>query len=184
MNKNKNNNKTIRYPKEYYNDEDYDDDKYNTKNKKNIKYNYPKKENTRKKTPNSSHINKYRKLPEIKDKAKKSNSVNKNKKSNFSLEQKKEEENNNINNINLNNQITTNNNKDFFEEYEKNLMINLHDVNMRRSISQMETKHSQSSIIDEENIDINKKKSSTQNKIFLFTNDKGKNPEKISNDIQ
>ena len=184
MNKNKNNNKTIRYPKEYYNDEDYDDDKYNTKNKKNIKYNYPKKENTRKKTPNSSHINKYRKLPEIKDKAKKSNSVNKNKKSNFSLEQKKEEENNNINNINLNNQITTNNNKDFFEEYEKNLMINLHDVNMRRSISQMETKHSQSSIIDEENIDINKKKSSTQNKIFLFTNDKDKNPEKISNNIQ
>ena len=185
MNKHKNNNnKTIRYPKEYYNDEDYDDDKYNTKNKKNIKYNYPKKENTRKKTPNSSHINKYRKLPEIKDKAKKSNSVNKNKKSNFSLEQKKEEENNNINNINLNNQITTNNNKDFFEEYEKNLMINLHDVNMRRSISQMETKHSQSSIIDEENIDINKKKSSTQNKIFLFTNDKDKNPEKISNNIQ
>ena len=123
-------------------------------------------------------------MPEIKDKAKKSNSVNKNKKSNFSLEQKKEEENNNINNINLNNQITTNNNKDFFEEYEKNLMINLHDVNMRRSISQMETKHSQSSIIDEENIDINKKKSSTQNKIFLFTNDKDKNPEKISNNIQ
>ena len=184
MNKNKNNNKTIRYPKEYYNDEDYDDDKYNTKNKKTTKYNYPKKENTRKKTPNSSHINKYRKLPEIKDKAKKSNSVNKNKKSNFSLEQKKEEEDNKINNINLNNQITTNNNKDFFEEYEKNLMINLHDVNMRRSISQMETKHSQSSIIDEENIDINKKKSSTQNKIFLFTNAKGKNPEQISNNIQ
>ena len=185
MNKHKNNNnKTIRYPKEYYNDEDYDDDKYKTKNKKNIKYNYPKKENTRKKTPNSSHINKYRKLPEIKDKAKKSNSVNKNKKSNFSLEQKKEEEYNKINNINLDNQITTNNNKDFFEEYEKNLMINFHDVNMRRSISQMETKHSQSSIIDEENIDINKKKSSTQNKIFLFTNDNDKHPEKISNNIQ
>ena len=62
-------------------------------------------------------------------------------------------------------------------------MINLHDINMRRSISQMETKHSQSSFYDEENFD--KKKSSTQNKIFLFTNDKDKDMEKIiNNNIQ
>ena len=37
------------------------------------------------------------------------------------------------------------------KEYEKNLMINLHERNMRRSTSQMETKQSQSSIYLDDN---------------------------------
>ena len=51
-------------------------------------------------------------------------------------------------------------------------MINLHKENMRRSTSQMETKQSQSSIINEEN---NNKKYNTQTNRFLFVNDKDKN---------
>ena len=60
-------------------------------------------------------------------------------------------------------------------------MVNLHEANMRRSMSQMETKQSQSSLYNDE---INKdNKYKTQTNRFLFINDKEKNKvNKINND--
>ena len=204
---NESNKKVIQYPKEkgkktYYNNrkynypkekEDETDDLYFTLNEnsnkhKNKKIKYPKKDKKRDKTPNSSHINKYKKLPPAQEPKKRWSSINKNKKSNIFISQEKEEKNDNItttenginaNNINNNTDNNTNNkgNNDFFKEYEKNLMINLHDINMRRSTSQMETKQSQSSIYLDDN---ELKKAQTQTKRFLFTNDKDKDKEKIN----
>jgi hypothetical protein len=60
-------------------------------------------------------------------------------------------------------------------------MLNLHEVNMRRSMSQMETKQSQSSLYNDE---INKdNKYKTQANRFVFINDKEKDKfNKINND--
>ena len=60
-------------------------------------------------------------------------------------------------------------------------MINIHEVNMRRSMSQMETKQSQSSLYNDE---INKdNKYKTQANRFVFINDKEKDKfNKINND--
>ena len=200
---NESNKKVIQYPKEkgkktYYNNrkynypkenEDETDDLYFTLNEnsnkhKNKKIKYPKKDKKRDKTPNSSHVNKHKKLPPVQEPKKRWSSINKNKKSIISISQEKEEKNDNIttteNDFNAIVNNTDNNNKsnnDFFKEYEKNLMINLHDINMRRSTSQMETKQSQSSIY----LDGNElKKAQTQTKRFLFTNDKDKDKEKIN----
>ena len=50
-----------------------------------------------------------------------------------------------------------------FKDFENDLMINLHKENMRRSTSQMETKQSQSSIINERKyIDTPKKQHHSQ----------------------
>ena len=201
---NESNKKVIQYPKEkgkktYYNNrkynypkenEDETDDLYFTLNEnsnkhKNKKIKYPKKDKKRDKTPNSSHVNKHKKLPPVQEPKKRWSSINRNKKSNFSISQEKEEKNDNIttkeNDFNaiINNNTDNNNksNNDFFKEYEKNLMINLHDINMRRSSSQMETKQSQSSIYLDDN---ELKKAQTQTKRFLFTNDKDKDKEKIN----
>jgi len=200
---NESNKKVIQYPKEkgkktYYNNrkynypkenEDETDDLYFTLNEnsnkhKNKKIKYPKKDKKRDKTPNSSRVNKYKKLPPAQEPKKRWSSINKNKKSNFSISQEKEEKNDNIttteNDFNAIVSNTDNNNKsnnDFFKEYEKNLMINLHDINMRRSTSQMETKQSQSSVYLDDN---ELKKAQTQTKRFLFTNDKDKDKEKIN----
>ena len=83
--------------------------------------------------------------------------------------------NTNINNITDN----TKTGNDFFKEYEKNLMVNLHERNMRRSTSQMETKQSQSSIYLDDN---EFKKANTQTKRLLFTNVKDKDKEIINED--
>ena len=193
-NKNDSDKKIIRYPKEkgkgsYYNNKKYkypkEDNKDfydgfykdNNENSNEIKKNkiiYPKKGKKRDKTPNSSGINKYKKLPAIKKEKKRWNSINKNKKLNIVLEQEKDEK---TDDININNNTDNNNEKDLFKEYEKNLMINLHERNMRRSTSQMETKQSQSSIYNDDN---DLKKSHTQTKRLLFTNDKEKDKEKIN----
>ena len=181
------NNKTYRYPKETEDETDGLDftfDKH--KNNRNKKIKYPKKEKRRDKTPYSSHINKYKKLPPVQQPKKRWNSINKNKTANISSDQEKEEKNETIhtdNNFIINN-ITdnTNNTKtgnDFFKEYEKNLMVNLHERNMRRSTSQMETKQSQSSIYLDDN---EFKKANTQTKRLLFTNVKDKDKEIINED--
>ena len=169
-----NNKKVIRYPKRYndYDDEDYEEffmlNDNSNKIKKN-KINYPKKE--RKKTPNSSHIERYQKLPGVGVPKKRWNS-NKRKNKINNILKNEEKEANGI--IKTNNNI---NNKDLFKELENDLMINMHDVNMRRSISQMETKQSQNSFYNEESN--NYQKYNTQPKKFFFVNDKNK--EKINN---
>jgi len=61
----------------------------------------------------------------------------------------------------------------------KNLMVNLHERNMRRSTSQMETKQSQSAIYLDDN---EFKKANTQTKRLLFTNVKDKDKEIINED--
>ena len=176
------NNKKYRYPKE--NSDDDEDEFYifneKTNKIKKKKIQYPKKEKERRKTPNSSHIEKYQKLPGVGLPKKRWTSINKKKKSNIHENGENEKEriiNNNINN-DLNNNM---NNKDLFREFEKDLMINLHDINMRRSTSQMETKQSQSSLYNEENSN-NNPKYNTQVKRFLFTNDKNKNKDNINYD--
>ena len=158
-----NNNKKYRYPKNDF-DDDYEDDisdvKKYLKNNKNKKVKYPKNEKERRKTPDSSGFRRHKKLSGAKKKEKRWNSIDKKNEISSDTEKPKKEIGEKINI------------KDLFKDFENDLMINLHKENMRRSTSQMETKQSQSSIINEEN---NNKKYNTQTGRFLFVNDKDKN---------
>ena len=158
-----NNNKKYRYPKNDF-DDDYEDDisdvKKYLKNNKNKKVKYPKNEKERRKTPDSSGFRRHKKLSGAKKKEKRWNSIDKKNEISSDTEKPKKEISEKINI------------KDLFKDFENDLMINLHKENMRRSTSQMETKQSQSSIINEEN---NNKKYNTQTNRFLFVNDKDKN---------
>lgn len=141
-------NKKIKYPK---NDYFIDDDTDSNKIKKNNKIKYPKRE----KTPSASDEKSYKhKLDKIKNNR---NSINRPK----SADKYK----NNKTSININSnekidlQEKTNGNKidtdeetdnekkldknEVYKTYEKNLSTNLHKVNMRRTISNEETKHTQ-----------------------------------------
>ena len=166
-----NNNKKIKYPKDESDDFD-DEEDFSLFNKhlnriKRRKIKIPKEENERNKTPDSSKINRHKKLSGIIDNKKRWNSIDKKEalKSN-KIESPKNNTNNNINS---------------FKDIENDLMVNLHEANMRRSMSQMETKQSQSSLYNDE---INKdNKYKTQTNRFLFINDKEKNKvNKINND--
>ena len=165
-----NNKKKIKYPKDE--SDDFDDEDFSLFNKhlnrvKRKKIKIPKEENERNKTPDSSRINRHKKLSGIVNNQKRWNSIDKKEalKSN-KIESPKNNTNNNINS---------------FKDIENDLMVNLHEANMRRSMSQMETKQSQSSLYNDE---INKdNKYKTQTNRFLFINDKEKNKEnKINND--
>ena len=161
------NNKKIKYPKDFSIDFD-DEDEFslinnhsNGSNKKKIRY--PKEENERNKTPDSSGMKRHKKLSGIIDNKKRPNS-NEKKESQKSIQLKKE-------NI-YRKKIKNNNIKNAFKDFEKDLMVNLHEENMRRSTSQMETKQSQSSLYNDEN---NKgAKYNTQSNRFFFINDKEK----------
>ena len=160
------NNKKIKYPKDLDDDNELDDDEnlllINKKSNK-IKHKkprYPKMENERRKTPDSSNLKKHRKLPEVKKNKKRYNSIGKNDETSNYIEKPTKDIDNNSNN------------KDLINNIENNLMINLHKVNMRRSISQMETKQSQSSLLNEE-IN-NDKKYNTQRFLFIHDKDKDK----------
>ena len=123
----------------------------------------PKEEDKRNKTPDSSKINRHKQLSGIIKTNKRWNSIEKKEtqKSN-----KKEES-----------KININNNKNLYQDIENDLMINIHEVNMRRSMSQMETKQSQSSLYNDE---INKdNKYKTQANRFVFINDKEKDKFKL-----
>ena len=166
-----NNNKKIQYPKDESDDFD-DEEDFSLFNKhlnrvKRRKIKIPKEENERNKTPDSSRINRHKKLSGIVNNQKRWNSIDKKEalKSN-KIESPKNNTNDNINS---------------FKDIENDLMVNLHEVNMRRSMSQMETKQSQSSFYNDE---INKdNKYKTQTNRFLFINDKEKNKvNKINND--
>ena len=166
-----NNNKKIKYPKGE-SDDIGDEEEISLFNKhsnriKKKKIKNQKEENERNKTPDSSKINRHKKLSGIIDNKKRWNSIDKKEteKSNKIEEQKN----------------NTNNNINSFKDIENDLMINLHEVNMRRSMSQMETKQSQSSLYNDE---INKEnKNKTQVNRFLFINDKEKDKfNKINND--
>ena len=166
-----NNNKKIKYPKGE-SDDIGDEEEISLFNKhsnriKKKKIKNQKEENERNKTPDSSKINRHKKLSGIIDNKKRWNTIDKKEteKSNKIEEQKN----------------NTNNNINSFKDIENDLMINLHEVNMRRSMSQMETKQSQSSLYNDE---INKEnKNKTQVNRFLFINDKEKDKfNKINND--
>ena len=155
-----NNNKKIKYPKDesdnFIDEEDFSlINKHSNKIKKK-KIKYPKDEKERNKTPDSSEINRHKKLSDVLEDKKRWNSIDKKETQKIN---NLEEPNNNINN-----------NKYSYKDFENDLMLNLHEVNMRRSMSQMETKQSQSSLYDNE---INKdNKYKTQTNRFLFINDK------------
>jgi len=159
------NNKKIKYPKDL-DDIDLDDDEnlllINKKSNKikHKKTRYPKMENERRKTPDSSNLKKHKKLPEVKKNKKRYNSIGKN------------DETSNYNEKPIKDIDDNSKNKDLVNNIENNLMINLHKVNMRRSISQMETKQSQSSLFNEENN--NDKKYNTQRFLFIHDKDKDK----------
>ena len=60
-------------------------------------------------------------------------------------------------------------NNEIFKNYENDLLVNLHKVNMRRNISQEETKQTQKSLdLDDETI----QKFNTQPKRFFFPKNK------------
>ena len=166
-----NNNKKVKYPKDESDDEDDEDDfslfKKHLKRMKKKKIKGPKEEDKRNKTPDSSKIDRHKQLSGIIETNKRWNSIDKKEtqKSN-----KKEEP-----------KININNNKNLYQDIENDLMINIHEVNMRRSMSQMETKQSQSSLYNDE---INKdNKYKTQANRFVFINDKEKDKfNKINND--
>ena len=165
-----NNNKKINYPKDesdnFIDEEDFSlINKHSNKNKKK-KLKYPKDEKERNKTPDSSEINRHKKLSDVLEDKKRWNSIDKKETQKINnLEEPK----NNINN-----------NKYSYKDFENDLMLNLHEANMRRSMSQMETKQSQSSLYNNE---INKdNKYKTQTNRFLFINDKEKDKvNKINN---
>ena len=155
--------KKNRYPKEDSDDDD-DDEIYlefkkntNKVKDKKVKYRYPKPK--RGKTPNSSNPKRYQKLPGVKPKKRNYSSVN------------KKDNNNNINNTN--NEVKEINNKELFEKFDNNLMINLHKENMRRNMSQVQTKQSQNSLYNDNDDDNNNEiKYKTQPQRFIFVNDK------------
>ena len=154
--------KKSRYPKEDSDDDD-DDEIYlefkkntNKVKDKKVKYRYPNPK--RGKTPNSSNPKRYPKLPGVKPKKRNYSSVNK-------------KDNNNINNTN--NEVKEINNKELFEKFDNNLMINLHKENMRRNMSQVQTKQSQNSLYNDNDDDNNNEiKYKTQPQRFIFVNDK------------
>ena len=161
-----------------------------SENPSNNKKIYPKRE----KTPNTTdgktrHVKKLSAMKELKkswaSNNKKGKSVKK-KKTHINLIQNSSNILPNTNNINIinndknddklivienpNNKEELNNNKNNLEYYEKNLLVNLHKINKRRSISQDETKQTRTYELDINNKSNEKFK--TQQKRLLFPNNK------------
>ena len=81
-----------------------------------------------------------------------------------------------------NNQGENKNNKDKEnEQFEKDLMVNLHNVNMRRTMSQESTKKTQKSLIEQ--IDNPEKEFQSHNKRILFPSDRNHFKENIDENV-
>ena len=81
-----------------------------------------------------------------------------------------------------NNRGENKNNKDKEnEQFEKDLMVNLHNVNMRRTMSQESTKKTQKSLIEQ--IDNPEKAFPSQNKKILFPSDRNHFKENIDENV-
>ncbi len=81
-----------------------------------------------------------------------------------------------------NNQEENKNDKDKEkEQFEKDLMVNLHNVNMRRTMSQESTKKTQKSLIEQ--IDNPEKAFQSQNKKILFPSDRNHFKENIDENV-
>ena len=81
-----------------------------------------------------------------------------------------------------NNQGENKNNKDKEnEQFEKDLMVNLHNVNMRRTMSQESTKKTQKSLIEQ--IDNPEKEFQSHNKRILFPSDRNHFKETIDENV-
>ena len=187
FNTNKKKSNIYKYPKEEEietNNDDFSIPK-DTKEIKNKKNQYLKRDKTL--TPSNgkrekriSIIKELRKAWASDNRAKSSDKKNKrkNKKSNQKQKNNENKENENVqenieNNFINNNKNTNNdsyyekpNNKEIFKNYENNLFINLHKANMRRNISQEETKP-KSINFDDESIE---KFSTQQKKLFFPSN--------------
>ena len=67
------------------------------------------------------------------------------------------------------------------EQFEKDLMVNLHNVNMRRTMSQESTKKTQKSLIEQ--IDNPEKEFQSHNKRILFPSDRNHFKENIDENV-
>ena len=184
INKNKINKKEIRYPKEETkevidNNNVFESEKINQKNEK-----YPKRGRTPI-TSEGKRKHKY-KLSALKD-LRKSWASNNKAKSTYKNNKKKnsnQKQNNNINIEDIDKEINDNNFKDndkqkdidkepknhdkYFKNYEKEIMVNLHKINMRRNTSQQETKQSQTFNLE----DKSKENFKSEQKQLFFPNNK------------
>ena len=143
-------NKKIKYPKNDYFIDD-DDDTDSNKIKKNNKIKYPKREKTPSASDEKSYKHKLDKLKKNINSINRPKSADKYKKNKTSINDNSNEK-NYLQEKTNDNKIDTDEETDkekildkseIYKNYEKNLSTNLHKVNMRRTISNEETKHAQ-----------------------------------------
>ncbi len=143
-------NKKIKYPKNDYFIDD-DDDTDSNKIKKNNKIKYPKREKTPSASDEKSYKHKLDKLKKNINSINRPKSADKYKKNKTSINDNSNEK-NDLQEKTNDNKIDTDEETDkekildkneIYKNYEKNLSTNLHKVNMRRTISNEETKHAQ-----------------------------------------